>query len=190
MSSGWARSAWAEFIQRTTVLTPDSWLLNWEAGGGGSNNGFLGWEIAAAGQRAEWSTGTQGWQWAAWEWPATDPDQRQVYSDREWGVRRWSNRNRYHGVIRDNGGDGGDRRYIWHSLRTEESSFLDVIMSDCQMTNTPWHHVIYAECHWTGIRQRSGPDIYRDDRRLCQAILVTLLHCSLKGLVWKYEHNR
>ena len=64
-------------------------------------------------------------------------------------MRRWSNKNRYHGVIRDNGGDGGDRRYIWHSLRSEESSFLDVIMSDCQMTNTPWHHVIYAECHWT-----------------------------------------
>lgn len=92
-----------------------SWLLNWvgqtRAEGGGSNNGFLGWEIAAAGQRVERSTGTQGWQLAAWEWPALSNGSRSETSvlwtergEMAGAEEMMKQKERYHGVIGDNGG--------------------------------------------------------------------------------------
>ena len=60
---------------------------------------------------------------------------------------------------------------------TEESSFLDVIMSDDMTTH---HDIMSSRLNVTGPGRRSGSDIDRDNMRLCQEILVTL-HCIVQS---------
>ena len=190
MSSGWARSAWAEFIQRTTVLTPDPWLLNWEGSGRGkqqrffrmrncsrwAESGVVHWDtglaisclgVASNGSRSETSVLWQSWRWREW---GDDQTERDIMESSETMVVM--------AVI----GDIFDTHWGVRSLAS--------LMWSCQIVRWQTHHDIMSSMlNVTGPRRRSGPDIYRDDRRLCQVILVTL-HCSLRGLVWKYEHNQ